>query len=86
MNELVYQAAERARLAPVIPSVKARRPGMYMPASEIPPTPRQTSAGSRPSLRAMPNDDSALSALHTRKIVRADMRSVMPTSGNTPTI
>ena len=28
VNELVYQAAARARLAPAIPSVSARRPGM----------------------------------------------------------
>ena len=28
---------------------------MYMPASAMPPTPRQISAGGRPSLRAMPN-------------------------------
>ena len=68
MNELVYQAAARARVAPAIPSVKARRPGMYMPATAMPLTARQISAGSRPSLKAMPKQDSAFSALLARKI------------------
>ena len=45
MKELVYQAAARARLAPAIPSVKARRPGMYMPATAMPLIARQISAG-----------------------------------------
>ena len=79
----MYHAAARARLAPVIPSVKARRPGMYMPATAMPLKARQISAGSRPSLKAMPKQDSAFSALLARKIVRAGMRSVSATSGST---
>jgi hypothetical protein len=79
----VYHAAARARLAPAIPSVKARRPGMYMPATATPLTARQISAGIRPSLKAMPKQDSAFSALLARKIMRAGMRSVSATSGST---
>jgi hypothetical protein len=50
----------------------------------MPPIPRQTNAGGRLSLNAMPKHDSPLNALQTRKIVRAGMRSVKATSGSTP--
>jgi hypothetical protein len=49
----------------------------------MPLTARQISAGSRPSLKAMPKQDSAFSALLARKIVRAGIRSVSATSGST---
>ena len=86
VNELVYQAATRARRVPSMPSVSARSPGMYTPASAMPVIARQPSAGSRPSLNATPRLDSALSALDARKIVRAGMRSVRLTSGRTPSM
>src|SRR5690348_9805100 len=56
---------------------------MYIPATAMPLTARQISAGSRPSLSAMPKHDSAFSALLARKIVRADIRSVNATKGST---
>jgi enamine deaminase RidA (YjgF/YER057c/UK114 family) len=55
---------------------------MYMPATAMPLTARQISAGSRPSLNAIPKEDSALSALLARKIVRAGTRSVSATNSD----
>ena len=66
VNELVYQAAMRARMVPSTPCVSARRPGIYMPAIAMPAAARNPSAGSRLSHSAMPKQDSALSVLEAR--------------------
>ena len=66
VKELVYHAAMRARLVPSTPCVSACRPGMYIPASAIPATARNPSAGSRLSHSATPKHDSALSVLDAR--------------------
>ena len=66
VNELVYQAAMRARMVPSTPCVSARSPGIYMPAMAMPATARNPSAGSRLSHSAMPKQDSALRMLAAR--------------------
>ena len=66
VNELVYQAAMRARVAPSTPSVSARSPGMYMPASAMPAIARNAECREQTSHNAMPRQDSALSALDAR--------------------
>ena len=66
VNELVYHAAIRARMVPSTPWVSACKPGIYMPASAMPATARNPSAGSRLLHSAMPKHDSALSMLDVR--------------------
>jgi hypothetical protein len=66
VKELVYHAAIRARIVPSTPWVSACKPGIYMPASAMPATARNPSAGSRLSHSATPKQDSALSMLDAR--------------------
>ena len=66
VNELVYQAAMRARVSPSTRWVSARSPGIYMPAMAMPAKARNPSAGSRLSNSAIPKQDSALRTLEAR--------------------